>query len=187
VALVPVKAFSSAKRRLAPVLDPSERELLARTMAEHVLEAAAPLVVAVVCDDEEVASWAVEHGALLLEEPGLGLNGAVTAGVEALAAAGADEVLVVHADLPLATGLAKLAGAGGVTLVPDRREDGTNIACVPSRAGFHFSYGPASFKRHCTEAERIGLELHIVREPLLAWDVDVPDDIPAGFTHRWRP
>jgi 2-phospho-L-lactate guanylyltransferase len=184
VALVPVKGFNAAKRRLAPALDPSERAQLARTMAEHVLGAIRPLVAAVVCDDPEVAEWAVANGALLLEEPGLGLNGAVTAGVEALAAAGAEEVLVVHADLPLASGLANLAGLGGVTLVPDRRDDGTNVACVPSGAGFRFSYGPGSFARHCDEAVRLGFDPRVVREPLLAWDVDVPADIPAGLAPK---
>jgi 2-phospho-L-lactate guanylyltransferase len=181
VALVPVKGFGSAKRRLAPALGPSERADLARAMAEHVLAATAPLVAAVVCDDPDVARWALEHGALLLEEPGLGLNGAVTAGVDALASAGADEVLVVHADLPYASGLAGLAGAGGVTLVPDRRDDGTNVACVPAHAGFRFSYGPGSFERHCAEATRLQLELRIVREPDLTWDVDLPSDLPAGL------
>jgi 2-phospho-L-lactate guanylyltransferase len=150
-------------------------------MAEHVILATAPLVVAVVCDDPEVAAWAIERGALLLEEPGLGLNGAVTAGVDALAEAGADEVLVVHADLPLAAGLAALAGHDGITLAPDRREDGTNVACVPARAGFRFSYGPGSFSRHCDEAARLGLDLRVVRDLVLAWDVDVPADIPAGL------
>jgi 2-phospho-L-lactate/phosphoenolpyruvate guanylyltransferase len=153
-------------------------------MAEHVLAACSPLVTAVVCDDPEVAAWAIEHGALLLEEPGRGLNGAVTAGVDALAARGAEEVLVVHGDLPLASGLASFAGLGGVTLVPDRREEGTNIACVPATAGFRFSYGPGSFERHCQETARLGLDLRIVREPELAWDVDVPSDIPAGFAQR---
>jgi 2-phospho-L-lactate/phosphoenolpyruvate guanylyltransferase len=181
VALVPVKGFAAAKARLAPALGPAERALLARTMAEHVLSATAPLVTAVVCDDPEVAAWAIDHGALLLEEPGLGLNGAVTAGVEALARAGAGEVLVVHADLPLAAGLAGLAGHKGVTLAPDRREDGTNVACVPALAGFRFSYGPGSFARHCEEAARLGLDLRVVRDLVLAWDVDVPADIPAGL------
>jgi 2-phospho-L-lactate/phosphoenolpyruvate guanylyltransferase len=179
VALVPVKGFAQAKRRLAPALGPSERAALARSMAEHVLGACSPLVTAVVCDDPEVAAWAVEHGALLYEEPGLGLNGAVTAGVDAIARAGAEEVLVVHADLPLASGLASLAGAGGITLVPDRRDDGTNIICVPANAGFRFSYGPGSFERHCAEAARIGFDPRIVRVPELAWDVDVPADIPG--------
>ena len=181
VALVPVKGFSAAKARLAPALGPSERALFARSMAEHVLGAIAPLVTAVVCDNPEVAAWAVERGALLLEEPGLGLNGAVTAGVYALAEAGADEVLVVHADLPLASGLAGLAGHDGVTLVPDRREDGTNVACVPAHAGFRFSYGPGSFRRHCDEAARLNLDLRVVHDLVLAWDVDVPADIPAGL------
>ena len=51
--LVPVKAFAEAKARLAPALDAGQRERLARAMAEHVVAAAAPLPVSVVCDDED--------------------------------------------------------------------------------------------------------------------------------------
>ena len=40
----------------------------------------------------------------------------------------------------------------------DRRDDGTNVACVPSGAGFRFSYGPGSFARHCDEAVRLGFD-----------------------------
>ncbi len=145
VVLIPVKAFAEGKARLAPTLDRQGRAELSRLMATRVLEAAAPLPVAVVCDDADVARWAVDHGALALPEPGRGLNGAVEAGVGRLAALGASEVLVAHADLPLAHGLARLAGFDGVTLVPDRRDDGTNVVCVPARAGFRFAYGPGSF------------------------------------------
>ncbi|HAM02227.1 MAG TPA: 2-phospho-L-lactate guanylyltransferase [Acidimicrobiaceae bacterium] len=183
VVLVPVKAFSRAKARLAPTLDPYRRAVLARAMAEHVLAAAAPLPVAVVCDDDEVATWAAEHGAMVLPEPGRGLNGAVQTGVRRLAEAGATEVLVVHGDLPLAEGLAKLAGFEGITLVPDRADDGTNVTAVPAYAGFRFSYGAGSFRRHVEEALRLRLQLRVVRDPGLTTDVDVPDDIPAtiGF------
>jgi 2-phospho-L-lactate guanylyltransferase len=177
--LVPVKAFSRAKARLAPTLDAHRRAVLARAMAEHVLAAAAPLPVAVVCDDDEVATWAADHGAMVLPEPGRGLNGAVQTGVRRLAEAGATEVLVVHGDLPLAEGLAKLAGFDGITLVPDRADDGTNVAGVPAHAGFRFSYGAGSFRRHVEEALRLRLELRVVRDPGLTTDVDVPDDIPA--------
>jgi len=152
-------------------------------MAEHVLSAASPLPVAVVCDDEEVAKWAASHSAMVLLEPGRGLNGAVEAGVARLARAGASEVLVAHADLPLAHRLAHLAGFSGVTLVPDRREDGTNVLCLPAHSSFAFSYGPGSFTRHLAEASRVGLAVRVIREPELAWDVDVPSDIPAGLTH----
>jgi len=84
VVVVPVKAFAHAKMRLAPVLGPEQRAALARKMAEHVLAAAAPLPVVVVCDDEDVATWARHQGARPLPEPGLGLNGAVNAAVTLL-------------------------------------------------------------------------------------------------------
>jgi len=182
VVLVPVKAFGTAKARLAPSLDADGRAGLARVMAVRVLAAAAPLPVAVVCDDPEVAAWAQAHGATVLPEPGRGLNGAVEAGVERLAAAGATEVLVAHADLPLARGFAHLAGFSGVTLVPDRRDDGTNVLCVPTGAGFRFHYGPGSFTRHAAEARRLGLRARVLRDPALTWDVDEPGDIPADLT-----
>jgi len=181
VVLIPVKAFAAGKARLAPTLDRQGRAELSRTMATRVLEAASPLPVAVVCDDAEVAAWAMENGAMALPEPGRGLNGAVEAGVARLAGLGASEVLVAHADLPRAQGLARLAGFDGVTLVPDRRDDGTNVVCVPAGALFRFAYGPGSFDRHQAEAARLGLRHRVVREPDLAWDVDVPADIPAEF------
>jgi len=177
--LVPVKAFALAKARLAPALGGPARAALARTMAGAVLRAAAPLPVAVACEDDEVAEWARRRGALVVWTPGRGLNGAVADGVAALAAAGAVRVVVAHADLPGARDLAALAGGAGVTLVPDRHHDGTNVACVPAGAGYRFAYGPRSFHRHRAEAVRLGLELRVVEAPELAWDVDRPADLAA--------
>jgi 2-phospho-L-lactate guanylyltransferase len=175
--LVPVKDFRQAKVRLAGALAPSEREALARSMATHVVAAARPLPVFVVCDDEEVAAWASAAGASVLWRPGLGLNGAVTDGVDTLGRDGVARVIVAHSDLPLAEHLAWAAYLPGITLVPDRRDDGTNVACVPTDSGFEFSYGPGSFRRHAAEGRRLGLGVRVVREPRLGWDVDVPDDL----------
>ena len=132
-----------------------------------------------VCDDDEVASWALDAGAGVLWKPGRGLNGAVSEGVDDLAAAEVDTVVVAHADLPHARTLAGLAQTPGVTLVPDRHDDGTNVAVVPSRAGFTFAYGPGSFARHAAEARRLDLPLRVVHDPRLAWDVDRPEDLDA--------
>jgi 2-phospho-L-lactate/phosphoenolpyruvate guanylyltransferase len=177
--LVPVKAFDQAKLRLAPALDAPARALLAREMASNVVRAAAGLPVSVVCDDDAVAEWALGEGASVIWRPGRGLNGAVGDGVASLAASGFSQVIVAHADLPHALDFAAVAGFDGVTLVPDRRNDGTNAACVPAAAGFEFAYGPRSFVRHCREARERGITLRVVREPRLAWDVDVPDDLAA--------
>ena len=178
-ALVPVKAFAEAKVRLAPALPPAQRASLARVMAERVIAAARPLPTAVVCDDVEVAAWARGLGVLVVWEPGRGLNGAVEAGVDQLGRLGVEQVVVAHADLPLATSLAWVADFAGVTLVPDRADDGTNVAGVPTGAGFRFAYGPGSFARHRAEAHRLELPLRVVHEPTLSWDVDVPADLAS--------
>jgi 2-phospho-L-lactate guanylyltransferase len=175
--LVPVKAFDAAKARLAPALDAAARAALARTMATRVVGAAAPLPVTVVCDDDGVAAWARSVGAEVVWAPDRGLNGAVQDGVAALAAAGVVRVVVAHADLPLASGLAALADGPGVTIVPDRHRDGTNVLVVPAGAGFRFAYGPDSYAAHLAEAERLGLPVTLVESAELGWDVDVPADL----------
>jgi 2-phospho-L-lactate/phosphoenolpyruvate guanylyltransferase len=175
--LVPVKAFDQAKRRLHLALNQLERRQLARAMADRVVDAAHPLPVAVVCDDNEVAEWARARGALVVWEPGRGLNGAVQAGVDHLRAGGVTQVTVAHADLPRATDLAEVGAVPGITLVPDRYGNGTNVIALPSDAGFGFSYGPGSFARHLAEAGRLGLSTRVLDRPDLAWDVDEPGDV----------
>jgi 2-phospho-L-lactate guanylyltransferase len=180
--LVPVKAFTAAKVRLAPALDPDARAELAQRMAEQVVAAAAPLPVVVACDDDDVRSWAHEAEAEVVWTRGVGLNGAVEQGVAWLRDRGFGFVLVAHADLPKASALAPLTAFGrGITLVPDRHEDGTNVIGLPlspSTEGFRFAYGPGSFARHLAEARRLRTDVRIARLPDLQWDVDVPDDLP---------
>jgi 2-phospho-L-lactate guanylyltransferase len=178
--LLPVKSFADAKLRLAPALDPAARRHLARAMASHVMACTGKLPVAVVCDDTEVAAWARDSGALVVWEPERGLNRAVEAGVARLASEGVRRVIVAHADLAFARELAWVGAFAGVTLVPDHRDDGTNVVSVPATSGFTFSYGPGSFARHGAEARRLDLPLRVVREPLLGHDVDLPSDLAVA-------
>jgi len=150
-----------------------------RRMAERVLAAASPLAVAVVCDDPEVAGWAREQGALVVWEPGRGLNGAVEAGVARLGELGVRTVTVVHADLPLAAGIGALEPFEGVTLVPDRQDNGTNLIRLRVDCGFRFSYGPGSFERHLEECARLGIPCSVLRRDELAFDIDLPSDLPV--------
>ena len=177
--LIPVKAFSDAKARLAGALAPEERAALAQSMASVVVAAASPLDVWIVCDDAKVAAWATRQGASVLWKPGRGLNGAVNEGVADLAHLDVDTVIVAHADLPHAQQLEWLVETDAVTLVPDRHGDGTNVIVIPTDSGFVFSYGPASFTRHKAEAERLGLRVRVIHDERLAWDVDRPEDLNA--------
>ncbi len=179
VVLIPVKRFSEAKGRLAPALTPERRAALARTMAGRVIRSAGHLPVAVVCDDPEVGDWARRLGALVIWEPGRGLNGAVQEGLRHLHEAGARMVVVAAGDLPLADDLAWVTRFAGITIVPDRRHDGTNVIAIPADGRFKLSYGPGSFFRHLERARSLGGPVRVVNAPRLAWDVDLPDDLVA--------
>lgn len=180
--VIPVKAFHAAKARLAPALEPAERADLARSMATAVVRAAGDLPVTVVCDDPTVRDWARGLGTSVCWSPGLGLNGAVAAGVDSVRAAGAQRAMVVHADLPMARDLSPALGDDGVLLVPDRHGDGTNVISLPSGSGFRFAYGAGSFRRHLAEAERLRLPVTVHGDDALGWDVDHPEDLdhPSG-------
>jgi 2-phospho-L-lactate guanylyltransferase len=186
--LVPIKAFGAAKQRQGRVLDGSDRELLVREMAAHVLAAANPLPVCVACDDHDVADFAEEHSALVCWTPGLGLNGAVEAGVAALAERGAVYVTVVHGDLPTASGIGDLEHFDGVTIAPDRRRTGTNLLRVPTASGFIMQFGHDSLREHVAECERRSLETWILDRDDLAFDVDEPEDLARlGERNRGTP
>lgn len=175
--LIPVKSFRAAKGRLANALDAGDRRDLAQRMASTVVAAAAPLRAWIVCDDHDVAHWACSVRAGVIWRPVSGLNAAVTAGVDYLAARDFLTVVIAHGDLPLATELGWVAEFDGVTVVPDRRGDGTNVLAVPTNAGYRFAYGPGSAERHRAEAARLGLPERTVVDEELGWDVDTPDDL----------
>jgi 2-phospho-L-lactate guanylyltransferase len=186
--LVPIKAFSAAKQRLGHVLDDADRASLVREMAAHVLAAASPLPVCVACDDHDVADFAEEHGALVCWTPGLGLNGAVEAGVASLTERGAAYVTVVHGDLPTASGIGALEHFDGVTIAPDRRRTGTNLLRVPTASGFAMRFGRDSLRAHLDECERRSLETWVLDRDDLAFDVDEPEDLASlGERNRGTP
>jgi 2-phospho-L-lactate/phosphoenolpyruvate guanylyltransferase len=187
VVLVPVKAFANAKARLATVLDDADRKRLSRWMSARVLAAAGELPTYVACDDDEVAAWATEHGASILWHPGVGLNAAVNNSVAELRSDGVTDVIVAHGDLPRAHNLAALVEPGTLTLVPDSRDDGTNVVALPTGMPFQFAYGPGSFRRHLGSAIAGGLSVRVRRDPLLALDIDTPTDLAHPLVQEVLP
>ncbi len=175
--LLPVKDFRRAKARLAPVLSPTMRMLLARWSAQRVLNAADTLPTFVVCDDGLVAEWAESNGATVLWRPHHGLNGAVAAGLDELRELGYGSTIVAHSDLPLATSLSQFVQPGRVVLVPDARDDGTNVMVIPSETALRPSYGSQSFRRHLDAARELGCSIDVVHHPACSLDLDTPDDL----------
>ena len=142
--MIPVKAFREAKVRLAPAMSAPERAALAQRMATQVVASAAGLPVAVVCDDPEVAAWARRTRRPGDLGTGAGLNGAVQEGVAPPGVPpGPDWSWWPPGTFPLATDLRWVARFPGVTIVPDRRRDGTNVISVPTASGFRSPTGRA--------------------------------------------
>jgi 2-phospho-L-lactate/phosphoenolpyruvate guanylyltransferase len=196
VPLVPVKALAEAKGRLGPWLSPLERRLLAIAMFEDVVAALqavdgleAPVVVS---PDREVWRRAEAIGCRVVEEPDGqgGLNGALELAAARLAGAGG--LLVVAADLPLATAAAlrrvlEAAAAAPVVVVPSHDGDGTNVLAWREPGSFAPRFGPDSAARHLSAPGAVRLD-----EQGLALDVDTVEDLravaalvdPAGVTGR---
>lgn len=185
--LLPVKGFSDAKARLEPVLSAENRASLAAFTAAGVLEAAEGVDTFVVCDNDEVAQWARERGAMVVRQHSAGLNGAVANGVDT-ATYKREWVLIAHSDLPFPEALLSVIDLDlvttTVTIVPDRHLDGTNVLVVPARCGFTFHYGPGSFSTHQAEAERIGLPVRVIQHEQLGLDIDTPEDL-AQLPASW--
>lgn len=180
--VVPIKRFSDAKRRLAGIVSAPDREQLARAMAERVLGAGRGLRIIVVSNDDAVSAWAVALHAEVVHDGGGGLNGAVRTGVDFARGSGSRSAIIIHADIPLATSLDRFVAtpAGTATIVPDARNDGTNVMVVPTDSKIVFQYGPGSFGRHHRELLRVGLNVIVSPDVHLGADVDHPSDLAVA-------
>ena len=196
--VLPVKAFGAAKQRLRHALDDGDRARLARHLAGGVVRAASAdgsTRVVVACDDAEVRAWAAGTGAEVAWTPGLGLNGAIDAGVDLVIEGGAAHVVVAHADLARPGRLLDVVGGPlgrrCITVVPDRRRDGTNVVAYPSDARFRADYGPGSFERHRAAARRAavdaGCPMRVLPDADLALDVDTVGDLLHPSIHEELP
>jgi len=183
-AIIPCKPSPEAKSRLAGALDAATREALVGAMLAHVAEAASQAVnITRVCLLGSTRKGLPED-LPLLPDPGQGLNAALQSALAQVAWQGPERVVFIASDLPMVTAreieLLAAAAAGEVAIAPDRHGTGTNAISLPLPAatGFAFAFGPDSFARHKSEAERLGLKVEVIHSQGLARDIDEPADLP---------
>jgi 2-phospho-L-lactate/phosphoenolpyruvate guanylyltransferase len=175
LAIVPVKGLDGAKTRLAPLLSPGERAQLVLDMLERVLGAcrgsAAITRTLLVTPAPDLAPADVD----VLVDEGTGHARALAAALDdPRARAGA---LVVMADCPLATGasLDRLAAAARPLALAPSRDGGVNALALRPVDGFRPAFGVPA-KATLARARAAGLRPVVVEDPLLALDVDRPED-----------
>jgi 2-phospho-L-lactate guanylyltransferase len=188
-ALVPVKRLAQAKSRLLPVLSNGQRRELVLAMLEDVLRLTLSqpgiAATAVVSADDDVLAFARGLGAHPIREsrPARGLNAALAFAADVLARQGADGVLVIPADVPLATpeDIEALQAAwqkAPVVLCPSHSGGTSALALRPPQA-IPFRFGPRSFAAHRRAAVESGLPVAVLSRPGLALDIDRPEDLRA--------
>jgi 2-phospho-L-lactate guanylyltransferase len=189
-ALIPVNRLDRAKGRLAELLTAAERRQLALATLHTVLAATreAQMLPLVLTSDESLA--AELPGVKVLPEAVAlaGLNAAIEGAllrVQALVPQASDpRLLILHADLPLATGsairavIAAAPPPPAATLVRSA-DGGTNAMFLRPPGLFPFAYGPGSHAAHVARARAAGMAVVTIAEPSLELDLDTPADILA--------
>jgi 2-phospho-L-lactate guanylyltransferase len=187
VILVPVKNLSSAKQRLAAVLDQLARTELAQAMLHDVLTALHDWTnrpqVAVVSSDPYVVRLAREYAFEVIPDPeNPGETGAIEMATRICVERGAESTLVIPADIPLIRSweleeILQNAPAEGSVLVPAADGRGTNAAFRRPANLFPLRFGNDSFKPHLAAAQATGKTCIVLDLPGIAVDVDNPEDL----------
>lgn len=190
-AILPVKRFANAKRRLEAALPGGARRALAEAMFMDVLTAlrrvSALDAVLVVSADPGAQRIAEGYGARVIEDPAeSGQDQAVVRAAAVARELGAAQVLCLAGDCPLIdpAELEALLGRPRAAerfavVVPDRHGTGTNGLLLSPPDALHPRYGPDSFQRHLQLAQEAGVPAEVAEVESIALDVDTPDDFAA--------
>ncbi|HEX4544716.1 MAG TPA: 2-phospho-L-lactate guanylyltransferase [Candidatus Acidoferrum sp.] len=185
--LVPVKNLSSAKQRLAAVLDQPARTALAQAMLHDVLTALHGWKdrppVALVTSDLYAVKLGGEYRFEIIPDPdNPGETGAIEMATRICVERGADSTLVIPADIPLIQAweleeILKHAPAEGSVLVPAADGRGTNAAFRRPANLFPLRFGNDSFQPHHAAAKASGKPCVVLKLSGIAVDVDNPSDL----------
>ncbi len=185
--LVPVKNLSSAKQRLAAVLDQPSRTALAQAMLHDVLTTLHNWKehpqVAVVTGDRYALQLAAEYQFEVIPDPdNPGETGAIEMATRICVERGVESTLVIPADIPLIQAweldeILKQAPTAGSVLVPAADGRGTNAAFRRPANLFPLRFGNDSFKPHHAAAQATGKPCVVLNLVGIAVDVDNPADL----------
>lgn len=184
--IVPIKSLSLAKSSLKTRLNSEERKKLVMAMLFDVLMSAKRVRdvarICVLSPDEEILKFASDLGVWSIREPGLPLNLALEFAIGQAKTGGADSVLIIPGDVPLATTrdieeIISLADGDRVIVISPSKDMGTNALLLKPPDIISLKFGGESFPAHLKEALKSGAKVRIYYSESLAFDVDRPEDL----------
>jgi 2-phospho-L-lactate guanylyltransferase len=183
--LIPVKRLNEAKARLGVELSVEERHEFGLKMLSDVLNATLEWRDRwVVTSDIDAAELALSHGCALIDDPGDGLNAAVGAATDITMRVGADQLLVLPADVPLVERAdVQLAFEVDASVgIAASNDGGTNLLLRRPPDSIPAQFGANSARRHAAVARAAGLQVEMIDAPSVKLDIDQPEDLRALAT-----
>jgi 2-phospho-L-lactate guanylyltransferase len=188
-AVLPVKRFGEAKRRLATGVDDERREALVAAMLEDTLAAidgsrSIERTIVVTGDPRAQEIVAMSSAEVLPDPADEGHVIAALAGIARAEVEGASCVALLPGDCPLLEpkeldGLLTGIPSSFVAVVPDRHGTGTNALVLSPPGAITPAFGEGSCARHVAAAREADLPFAIEELPSLALDLDTPADVIA--------
>src|SRR5437879_4543371 len=185
--LIPVKNLSTAKQRLAAILDQAARTELARAMLLDVLDTLGSWrerpAVGIVTSDPFAMDLARHFDFELISDPASrSETEAIEMATKICESRAIETTLVIPGDIPLLERweLAKILEAApdqGSVLVPAADGRGTNAALRRPAGLFPLRFGNDSFKPHLAAARATQKPCIVLSLPGIALDVDSPADL----------
>jgi len=177
-AFIPIKKFTTSKKRLSKVISSSEREALAASMANNTIDILSKSnichSITVVTNDSSLSfhntnSYFTESS---LNE---GLEEAINS------SAVSDHILIMHADLPRINEtdlqhLLSLYDRAKVSIVSDIKKQGTNCLMFSGSLNFQYKFGTDSYNLFLNEFKNNGINYQDIDLPSLQDDLDSEED-----------
>jgi 2-phospho-L-lactate guanylyltransferase len=191
-AIVPVKRFHAAKRRLESIGGRDRARLVEAMLADVLASITASESVErviVVTGERRAERLALRHAQrattpieVLRDPDDAGHPEAATLGIIRAIALGAECAALLPGDCPLLDpreldDALKRMRPGRVAVIPDRHGTGTNGLVLSPPDAIGPAFGPGSRERHTDLAERRGMEVAIEELGSLALDLDTPEDL----------
>lgn len=188
-AILPVKRFGDAKRRLAAGIDDERREALVAAMLEDTLAAIEGSRsigrTIVVTGDPRAQEIVAASSAEVLPDPADESHVvAALAGIARAEVDGTECVALLPGDCPLLDpkeldSLLTGIPASFVAVVPDRHGTGTNALVLAPPGAIEPAFGEGSCARHVAAAREADIPFAVEEVPSLALDLDTPADVIA--------
>ena len=191
-AILPVKRFGAAKRRLESIAERDRARLVEAMLADVLTAITGTKSVArviVVTGERRAERLALRHAQrattpveVLRDPDDAGHSEAATLGIIRALALGAECAALLPGDCPLLDplelddALARMR-PGRVAVIPDRHGTGTNGLLLSPPDAIGPAFGPGSRERHADRAERRGMEVAVEDLASLALDLDTPEDL----------